>query len=235
MRTSSLDLPNEAALNTQRFRPWMFLASVFVALLPPHLRAATPSVAGLCTSQVTVVDIMPESLSGETRQDMEPSLAVNPANPYEIAAATITWEPLGANKAPIFVSTNGGKTWICRSIAPKTKIPVDVTLRFGNSLGQLFLAMLLYPAGKELCVCRTKSFDKNRSMDILEDRCGAGIDEPSIAASAVGLTDRVFVGNNDFNAPSGRTATVDRSLDVTGNPPASSFHSIRIESRTTFG
>jgi hypothetical protein len=235
MKSSTSDLTNRTAVESRRFRSRAFLAAMFLALLFPHVRSASPLVAGPRTSQVSVVDIMPESLSGETWQDMEPTLAVNPANPSEIAASAITWEPMGAPKAPIFVSTNGGKTWSCRSIVPKTKIPIDVTLRFGGSLGRLFLAMLLYPAGNELCVCRIESFDKSRWMDILEDRCGAGIDEPCIAATTSGLTDRVFVGNNDFNGPSGQTATIDRSLDAAGDPPARNFQSIRLESRSTFG
>ena len=36
---------------------------------------------------VSVVNIIPHLSSGETSQDSEPNLAVNPANPQEIAAA----------------------------------------------------------------------------------------------------------------------------------------------------
>jgi len=37
-----------------------------------------------------IVNIIPNFLSGETNQDSEPSLAVNPANPLQIAASAFT-------------------------------------------------------------------------------------------------------------------------------------------------
>ena len=39
---------------------------------------------------VTVVNIIPNLSSGETNQDSEPNLAVNPANPQEIVATAYT-------------------------------------------------------------------------------------------------------------------------------------------------
>src|SRR5262249_28620981 len=47
-------------------------------------------------------------------------------------------------------------------------------------------------------------------------------------------SDRVYVGENDFNAPSGHTATVDFSLDAaTAPPPANFVTSDPIETRAT--
>jgi hypothetical protein len=54
-----------------------------------------------------VVDIIPMSDSGETGQNSEPSIAVNPINPTLMIAGTF-----GANGAnPFFISTDGGATW----------------------------------------------------------------------------------------------------------------------------
>jgi len=55
-------------------------------------------------------------------------------------------------------------------------------------------------------------------MTVLVDRTGSGVDQPFVEAArvfrgAAAGQDRVFVGNNDFNAAAGRTATVDVSLD----------------------
>jgi hypothetical protein len=53
-----------------------------------------------------------------------------------------------------------------------------------------------------------------------------------------GAGDRVYVGNNDFAAPGGRTATVDFSLDGGTPPPPgppSGFVPARIEARATSG
>jgi hypothetical protein len=54
-----------------------------------------------------VVDVIPMSDSGETGQNSEPSIAVNPINPTLMIAGTF-----GANGAnPFFISTDGGTTW----------------------------------------------------------------------------------------------------------------------------
>src|SRR6476660_6546963 len=53
---------------------------------------------------VVIVNMMPKSLSFETQQDSEPTLAVNPANPRQIAGSAFTPDPGGGNLAPIYVS-----------------------------------------------------------------------------------------------------------------------------------
>src|SRR5258708_4289969 len=50
------------------------------------------------------VDLIPGSQSGESDQNSEPSIAVNPVNPMQMFAGTF-----GGN--PFFVSTDGGATW----------------------------------------------------------------------------------------------------------------------------
>ena len=41
-------------------------------------------------AQVTVVNMIPLAQSGETNQDSEPNLAVNPANPLQVAGSAFT-------------------------------------------------------------------------------------------------------------------------------------------------
>ncbi len=82
-----------------------------VADSPFYAQTATPTSPGVATKtpQVTLVDIMPESLSGETDNDSEPNIAVNPADISKIAASAFTREPMRRpDRAPIFVSTDGG-------------------------------------------------------------------------------------------------------------------------------
>ena len=59
---------------------------------------------------IKVVNIIPQSLSGETNQDSEPNIAVNPNNPLQIAASAFTPNPMGGANAPIYISTDGGNT-----------------------------------------------------------------------------------------------------------------------------
>ena len=65
-----------------------------------------------------VVNLIPNSLSGETNQDSEPNIAVNPVTATDIVATAFTPAPLGGSFAPIYVSTDGGNTWALRTVVP---------------------------------------------------------------------------------------------------------------------
>src|SRR5256714_8952742 len=58
----------------------------------------------------------------------------------------------------------------------------------------------------------------------------AAIDQPFVRTAALASADRVYVGLNDCDAPDGRTATVDVSLDG-----GATYRSRRIETRGTLG
>jgi hypothetical protein len=75
-------------------------------------------------------------------------------------------------------------------------------------------------------------------MPVLVDRLG--VDQPWVVAGTVQAgpgvgQDRVYVGNNDFAGPAGRTATVDLSLDATNATPAQGFTSHQVEQGSTSG
>src|SRR5438309_1218974 len=53
-----------------------------------------------------VVDLIPQSESGEIAGNSEPSIGVNPVNPMQMYAGAF-----GADQAPFFVSNDGGATW----------------------------------------------------------------------------------------------------------------------------
>lgn len=126
------------------FRDYLLL------VLPTLLAAAaleTQVPIGYST-RVTVVNMIPFSMSSESHQDSEPSLAVNPANPLQIAASAFTpisagdqaqtitqvlRDDLGFNagpegfgpivqleeiEAPAYVSTDGGLHWRLNPIVP---------------------------------------------------------------------------------------------------------------------
>ena len=67
---------------------------------------------------VKVVNVIPQSLSGETRQDSEPNIAVNPANHAQIAITAFTPDAMGGSHAPIFVPTDSGANWVLNTIVP---------------------------------------------------------------------------------------------------------------------
>jgi hypothetical protein len=186
---------------------------------------------------IKVVNMIPQSLSGETNQDSEPNIAVNPANPLQIAASAFTPSPMGGANAPIYVSTDGGDTWTLNNIVPSAGSigTGDITLKFAGNSSRLFTAILDGATG-DFEVHRATNFASPTVMTQLEGRSDE--DQPYVQATTVlggsaAGKDRVFIGVNDFNATGGRTATVEQTLD--GGVASPSFSSIRVETRSTLG
>ncbi len=181
---------------------------------------------------ITVVNMIPRALSGETNQDSEPNLAVNPADPLQIAGSAFTPDPMGGRNAPIFVSTDGGNTWLLNSIVPSQggNMTGDITVRFSRSGNRLYAGILRRPGFLRLNILRTANFLSPATMTVLVDR--QSVDQPYVQATTVGTQDRVYVGDNDF-AATPRTATIDQSLNAALPTPL--FTSLRIEARGTSG
>jgi hypothetical protein len=186
---------------------------------------------------ITVVNMIPQSLSGETNQDSEPNIAVNPADPRQIAASAFTPSPMGGPLAPIYVSIDGGSTWTLNSIVPSAGSigTGDITSRFGGTSGRLFTGILDGATG-DFEVHRATNFTAAAAMTQLEGR--ANEDQPYVQATTVMGgpdvgKDRVFIGVNDFNAVGGKTATIEQTLD--GGVAAPTFNSVRVEKRATSG
>lgn len=186
---------------------------------------------------IKVVNMIPQALSGETNQDSEPNLAVNPANPLQIAGSAFTPAPMGGANAPIYVSTDGGDTWTLNNIVPSAGSigTGDITLKFAGSSSRLFTSILDGATG-DFEVHRSTDFTGPAVMTQLESRSDE--DQPYVQAATVqggsgAGKDRVFIGVNDFNAPGGKTATVEQTLD--GAVASPTFSSIRLETRSTLG
>ena len=201
--------------------------------------------------QVKVVNMIPQNRSCETNQDSEPNLAVNSASANQIAGSAFTpgaqpdcvspaKNSCPANLAPIFVSTDGGNTWSLNCIVPSDAVGMtgDITTRFGGTTNNFYAGILRRPGFLRLNILRTNNFVGPAAMTVLVDR--NSVDQPYVQATTAGGNDRVYVGDNDFNGPGGRTATIDQSLNANAAccppaPPPPLFNSIRIESRGTGG
>jgi hypothetical protein len=202
-----------------------------------HAQTAKPASpgAGTKTPQITLVDIIPECLSGETDNDSEPNIAVNPANPKKIAVSAFTREPMRrADRAPIFVSTDGGDSWSLRSIVPSPQITCDVTLRFGSTSDVLYVSALRNEkqgySNQELIICQSQDYATTRLMaEVFKNR--NNIDQPYIAAMTVASEDHVFVADCDFNYPTnpGPQGTGQAVLDRSLNAPGASFTPVPVE------
>ncbi|PYP22570.1 MAG: hypothetical protein DMD55_19200, partial [Gemmatimonadetes bacterium] len=178
---------------------------------------------------VRVVDLIPVSLSGETWQDAEPFLALYVSNPQLLAASAFTPNPGGSTSAtaPIFVSNDGGDSWTLRNTLPSQLQTADITHAVGGSPPVLYAGILKVP-GFPLNELKTVDFFSPATMTLQASR--ADIDQPFVRATEVASADRVYVGLNDFDAPDGRTATVDISLNG-----GTTYTSRRIETRNTLG
>lgn len=205
--------------------------------------AAKKPAATKAKARVVVVNMIPNSLSGETNQDSEPAITVNPANPLHIAASAFTPDPAGGSFAPIYVSTDGGMSWSLNSIVPSSaaqgSMTADITVSFGagNRLYAGIIRLPMVANRTRLNILRTDDFQSATPMKVLVDRTGRGVDQPyvqaiTMASGADQGKDRLYVGDNDFSSP-GKTATIDQSLDA--GKPTPAFASVRVEKRTTSG
>jgi Cep192 domain 4/Abnormal spindle-like microcephaly-assoc'd, ASPM-SPD-2-Hydin len=169
---------------------------------------------------IRVVNMVPKLSSGETNQDSEPNLAVNPANPLEMAATAFTPSPNGsATDSPIFFSSDGGNSWQLMDIIAGTPVR-DQTLRFASTGGMLYAGVLWGGGGNialiNFDILRTNDFSGLTTMTVLANR--KNDDQPFVQAATVpggpdAGKDRVYVGSND-HAPSNVPATIDQSLDA---------------------
>lgn len=113
--------------------------------------------SGAVNAQVTVVNMIPNWLSAEINRDSEPNLAVNRANPLEIAASAFTPDPMASGSGPIFVSTDGGNNWLLNVVLPGGDRTSDITLRFGARSNILYAGILRWDNGN-LNILRDANF-----------------------------------------------------------------------------
>jgi hypothetical protein len=183
-----------------------------------------------------LVNMIPNSLSGETEQDSEPMLAVSPNNPQHLVGTAFTPNPMGpaSPMAPVFVSTDGGRTWTLNAIVPGGDMTGDITVAFGPKSNSLYAGILRQdapPDDTELSILRTADFRSPTPMDVLVDRIGA--DQPFIQSSPGGTgaaaKDRIYVGDNLPDS------TVDFSLDGAAATATTGFSQAVVESRPNAG
>src|SRR3954454_2999863 len=79
-----------------------------------------------------IVNMIPKVLSGETAQDSEPNIAVNPEQPNQIVATAFTLDPMNGGHAPVYVSQDTGATWSLRSIGPGGPGPAAISGAVGS-------------------------------------------------------------------------------------------------------
>jgi hypothetical protein len=206
-----------------------FLTNVLTTALGLCLILIPTSVFG----QVKVVNMIPNSLSAETQRDSEPNVAVNPANPMRIAASAFTPDPGSSGSGPIFVSTDGGNTWVLNLVLPGGNKTGDTSIRFGGTSGVLYGGILRSDFSLRMNILRKADFTSPGLMDVLLTRDSE--DQPWLESATAAAQDRVFVGNNNLGAGSSprRTASVDLSQNAATAPAPAGLSTTVVEARST--
>jgi hypothetical protein len=190
-------------------------------------------------AQTRLVNMVPNSRSGETNQDAEPTITVDPNNFQHMAGSAFTSDNLAQNPmvtdtAPIYVSTDGGNTWTLAFIVPSRigGFPTgDITLSFSSrpsgaaahKTSWLYGGILRSTAtGLPMTALRSQDPFSSTLMTVLDTRSGH-VDQPHTIAKTGGKEDRLYIGfNNGFGnfpcpppvAPNGRSSTLDVSQDA---------------------
>lgn len=218
---------------TSRF-PWHLLLTVG-AVAVFVLTVGFLSVRGQSPAApaIKVINLIPASLSGETNQDSEPFLAIQTANPQVMVASAFTPNPVSSTgNAPVYVSQDGGQTWVLNAITPVQRMTCDIThaMATGEShpRGDLHAGTLACASSITLDESESNDVASSATMDVQSTR--GNVDQPFVRALGVSSGDRIYVGVNDFNQQNGHTATVDVSVDG-----GASYKSIPIEARKTMG
>lgn len=210
---------------------------------------------------VRVVNMVPRSRSGETCQDSEPTITVNPENHEQIAASAFTWDNLcnapgmpgipaswfqlgmTGSYAPIYISVDRGRRWHVATNVPSTigaTTPTgDITLHFSRTKAgstDVLYTGILHSPDYSMNVLRTQDFRLNTPMTLLDTRT-INVDQPHTQAATVPSgpdagKDRLYVGfNNGYGGVNPQSATVDLSLDADAAAPPFSISGI--EKRST--
>lgn len=181
------------------------------------------------TAGVRVVNMIPLAMSSETNQDSEPFLAVDGADANRMVGTAFTPNPFGSGgNAPVYVSSDGGETWSLNFIVDSHSFvgTNDITVAGTATALRLHSSILRSPGNLLMHLLRTNDFTSPATMALQQSR--SSVDQPFIQTAPTGGGGRIYVGNNDFNASGGKTATVDVSTDG-----GTTWRTVRIEPRAT--
>lgn len=164
---------------------------------------------------LTVVNMIPNSLSGETNRDSEANVSASGADANLICATAFTPDPALSGTGPVFVSTDGGLTWALNVILPGGNSTSDVTLRFAGASNTVY-AGTLRSGTTTMDVLRKTDVTAAGAMTTLLSR--AGEDQPYVAAirtlSGGPQLDKVFIAHNDTGAAGSNSASSETSQDA---------------------
>jgi hypothetical protein len=179
----------------------------------------------------TIVNVVPETHSGETHQDSEPSIGVNQSDPEQIVISAFTPADPGQSNGPVYYSEDSGATWHLSFIVPGGQ-PNDQTFKFASRSNQFYGGDLSGGSVTLNALSTTDPFTPG-TMNVLETL--GSDDQPFIEVTTVAFgpdagRDRVYIGHNDTGAGAA-SAAVDICLDAAAGSPT--FTRTFVETRST--
>jgi hypothetical protein len=170
--------------------------------------------------RVKLVNMIPQSQSNETNDDSEANVAVNPADPRITGGTAFT----ATANAVIFLSSDGGETWIEAGIVPAPTS--DYNAKFSRNA--LYCGDLV---GAPLAVFQTTNPFSLAAMVQIDAE--PNIDQPWMAVETVQRgpdtgKDRVYAAYTNY-AIAISIATIDISQDGTAAAPV--FNTVTLENR----
>jgi hypothetical protein len=198
---------------------------------------------------IRIVNMIPFSSSGETSQDSQPDLTVNPADPDLIVGAAYTPGPAGGDLAPLYVSTDRGATWALNPIVPGNGPhgagpDGGISVTFASTGGNLYAAVINGDDGDSYVMQILHTADVTGPDPMTPLLTRGAVEEPWAVAITTplqivsresadelpgwpgtrALTDRLFVGSYYF----GGTQSI---VDVSGNAASAdaAFASVVVE------
>jgi hypothetical protein len=183
---------------------------------------------------VRVVNMTPKSLSGETQQDSETQLTVNPEHRRMIVGTAFTADPALGPLCPVYASLDEGETWTLDLVIPGAggflHDTFDQSVRFGSD-STLYAGILRGDSPLlRLNILRSAPYSPLAVMQTLVQR--DSIDQPYVSAIVSKGKDRVFVGNNDKSSGPYR-GSVEHSANAQQSPPPAGFSQSLIDPRLT--
>jgi hypothetical protein len=184
------------------------------------------------TQSITVINVIPNDVSGETDTNSEPSIAVNPKNVKQIVISSFSDAgSLLVPRNPYFLSTDGGMTWTVAQSFDHS----DTTLAWspgGNAPGgRGAFETDVAPDGKTILASNSQT-QSTPPFPVIRDTvaisnppvAGFDLDQARInVAQGVAGTDRVYIGYNNLNKygdpkVGGNGATASVAIRNTGSP-----------------
>ena len=134
-----------------------------------------------------LIDLIPKGDSGESNQDSEPSVTINPANPSQLIAGAFA-----ATGSTYYKSTNGGVAWVRFGTLPSD----DKSLAWkadGSAVLTVSMVDTTTPNTFSTYSSNTTNSNFGAAINVFS---GSDLDQPWIAT---GPDDRVYVTYNDLN------------------------------------